>query len=44
VTGVSENAGKEREEGERGKEREEVGIQSARGSLQVEPVTEEDED
>jgi len=44
VTGVSDNAGKEGEEGKRGKEREEVRIQSARGTLQIEPVMEEDED
>lgn len=40
---VSENAGEEREEGERGKEREEERIQSARGTLQTEPILEEDE-
>lgn len=44
VTGVSENAGKEGEEGEKGKKREEIGIQSARGTLQIEPIMEEDED
>lgn len=44
MTGVSENAGKEGEEGEKGKKREEIGIQSARGTLQIEPIMEEDED
>lgn len=43
VARVSENAGEEREEGERGKEREEERIQSARGTLQTEPILEEDE-